>query len=81
MIAFQLKNMLIVRELMDKNWQSAQILKKTKMHPYFFKKNYEAARKYTLDDLKKIFQKTADFEIAFKNGQVEAEDLFFKIFL
>jgi len=81
MIAFQLKNMLIVRELMDKNYQYGQILKKTGMHPYFFKKNYEAAKKYALDDLRKIFQKTANFEIALKTGQAEAENIFFKIFL
>lgn len=81
MIAFQLKNMLIVRELMDKNLQYAQILKKTKMHPFFFKKNYEAAKKYSLNDMKKIFQKVADFEMAFKTGQAEAENIFFKIFL
>ncbi|MEK7537027.1 MAG: DNA polymerase III subunit delta [Patescibacteria group bacterium] len=81
MVAFQLRNMLIVRELMDKNWQYGQILKKTGMHPFFFKKNYEAAKKYPLNDLKKIFQKTADFEIALKTGQAEPENIFFKIFL
>ncbi|MBI4117263.1 MAG: DNA polymerase III subunit delta [Parcubacteria group bacterium] len=81
MIAFQLKNMLIVRELMDKNGQYAQILKKTGMHPFFFRKNYEAAKKYPFSDLKKIFQKTADFEIALKTGQAEPENIFFKIFL
>ena len=81
MIAFQLKNMLIVRELMDKNQQYAQILKKTGMHPFFFKKNYEAAKNYPLNDLKRIFQKTADFEIALKIGRAEPENIFFKIFL
>lgn len=93
MIAFQLKNMLIVRELMDpeadashrygtgKNLQYNQILKKSGMHPFFFKKNYEAAKKYPLNDLKKIFQKIANFEIALKTGQTEPENIFFKIFL
>lgn len=81
MIAFQLKNMLIVRELIDKKCQYAQILKKTKMHPFFFKKNYEAVQKYTLNDLKNIFQKVVDFEIGLKTGQVESENIFFKIFI
>ncbi len=80
-IAFQLKNMLIVRELIDKKYQYAQILKKTGMHPFFFKKNHEAAKKYSLDDLKKIFHKAANFEIALKTGQIEPENIFFKIFL
>ena len=73
--------MLIVRELIDKKYQYAQILKKTGMHPFFFKKNHEAAKKYSLDDLKKIFRKAADFEIALKTGQTEPENIFFKIFL
>ncbi len=81
MIAFQLKNMLIVREQMDKNLQYGQILKKTKMHPFLFKKIYEAAKNYEIKDLKETFRKTADFEIAFKNGQAEPKDIFFKIFL
>ncbi|MEK7203479.1 MAG: DNA polymerase III subunit delta, partial [Patescibacteria group bacterium] len=81
MIVFQLKNMLIVRELIDKKYQYAQILKKTGMHPFFFKKNYEAAQKYSLEDLKKIFQKAVNFEIALKTGQAEAENIFFKIFI
>lgn len=80
-IAFQLKNMLIVRELIDKKYQYAEILKKTGMHPFFFKKNHEAAKKYSLDDLKKIFRKTANFEIALKTGRAEPENIFFKIFL
>lgn len=81
MIAFQLKNMLIVRELMDKNMQYSQILKKTGMHPFLFKKTCEAVKKYSLNDLKKFFQKVVDFEMALKTGQAEAETAFFKIFL
>ncbi|MEK7579658.1 MAG: DNA polymerase III subunit delta [Patescibacteria group bacterium] len=81
MIAFQLKNMLIVRELIDKKMQYAQILKKTGMHPFFFKKIYEASKKYSLSDLKNIFRKAVDFEMALKTGQAEAETAFFKIFL
>ncbi len=81
MVIFQLKNMLIVRELIDKKYQYAQILKKTGMHPFFFKKNYEAAQKYGMEDLKKIFQKAVNFEMALKTGQAERENIFFKIFL
>lgn len=80
-ITFQLKNMLIIRELIDRKYQYAQILKKTKMHPFFFKKNYEAAQKYAFNDLKNIFQRVVNFEISLKTGQVEAENIFFKIFL
>lgn len=81
MIAFQLKNMLIVRELMEGNHQYGSILKKTGMHPFFFRKNYEAAKRYSLNELKAIFQKAADFEMALKTGQTEPENIFFKIFL
>ena len=81
MVAFQTKNMLIVRELADQGLQYGQILKKTGFHPFLLKKNYEAVKKYSLEDLKIIFQKTADFEIALKTGQAEPRNIFFKIFL
>lgn len=81
MIAFQLKNMIAARELMEKNGQYGQILKKTGMHPYFFKKIYDASKKYSLEELKKTFQKLIDFEMALKTGQAEAENVFFKVFL
>ncbi len=81
MLAFQLRNLIMVRELTDKKLQYSEILKKTKMHPFVFKKNYETAKKYTLDQLKSIFRKLAEFEVSFKSGRVQAEDVFFKVFL
>lgn len=81
MFAFQLKNLIMVRELIDKKLQYLEILKKTKMHPFVFKKNYETAKKYTLDQLKALFKKLAEFEVSLKNGKVQAEDVFFKVFL
>ena len=81
MLAFQLKNLIMVRELMDKKMQYSEILKKTNMHPFVFKKNYETAKKYTLDQLKTLFRKLAEFEVSFKNGSTQAEDVFFKVFL
>lgn len=91
MLAFQLKNLIMVRELIDKKLspygrspegrQYSEILKKTKMHPFVFKKNYETANKYTLDRLKSIFRKLAEFEVSLKSGRTQAEDVFFKVFL
>ena len=81
MLAFQVKSMLIIRELLDNNLQYGQILKKTRMHPFFFKKIHEAAKNYKMEDLKNIFQKIADTEMALKTGQSERENIFFKIFL
>lgn len=81
MLAYQLKNMLVVRELMDKNLQYRLILAKTKMHPFVFRKVYELSKKYNLDELKEIFGKLADFEIAVKTGRAEPENIFFKIFI
>ena len=99
MLAFQVKNLIMVRELMDpersregsqrasasygvdKKMQYLEILKKTKMNPFVFKKNYEAAKKHTLDQLKTLFRKLAEFEVSLKSGRVQAEDVFFKVFL
>lgn len=81
MLAYQLKNMLIVKEFMDKNLHYRLILAKTKMHPFVFRKVYDLSKKYTLEELKKIFGKLANFEIAVKTGQAQPQEVFFKLFI
>jgi len=68
MIAYQLKNLIIVRDLIDRGNQYNQILKKTKMHPFVFKKTYSIVRRFGLEDLKGKFSKLENIELATKLG-------------
>jgi len=73
MINFQFRNLLIVKDLLEENMPYYKILSQSKLHPFIVKKSYQQAQKFTLQQLKKIYQKIfqADFDI--KRGRVEPE--------
>jgi DNA polymerase-3 subunit delta len=75
MINFQFRNLLAVKELLEKREPFYNILKISQLHPFFLKKLCFLANKFTLAELKRIYQKIfqADFEI--KTGKIKAEQI------
>jgi len=73
MICFQFRNLLIIRELIEKNTPYYLIAKKTGLHPYVVKKTYPQAEKFSLAELKKIYQKIFDVDLAIKKGKTDPE--------
>jgi DNA polymerase-3 subunit delta len=73
MINFQFRNLLMIRDLIDKNTPFYLISKKTKLHPYVVKKSYPLAKKFKLSELKKIYQKIFEVDLNIKRGRIEAE--------
>lgn len=69
MINFQFRNILIVRDLMEKGSPFNQL----KLHPFVVRKSQQQAQKFTLEELKRIYCKIfkADFNI--KTGKIEAQ--------
>lgn len=69
MINFQFRNILIVRDLMEKG----STLNQLKLHPFVIRKSQQQAQKFTLEELKRIYRKIfkADFNI--KTGKIEAQ--------
>jgi len=70
MINFQFRNLLIIKDLMEKNVPYYSIPKMTKMHPFVVKKTYEQARKFTFQELKKIYQKIFQVDLSIKTGKI-----------
>lgn len=73
MINFQFRNLLIIRDLIDKNIPFYLISKKTKLHPYVVKKSYPLAKKFQVSELKKIYQKMFEVDLNIKIGKIEPE--------
>ena len=73
MINFQFRNLLIIRDLIDKNIPFYLISKKTKLHPYVVKKSYPLAKKFQASELKKIYQKMFEVDLNIKIGKIEPE--------
>ncbi len=73
MINYQFRNILGVKDLIERKNSYQEILVQTKLHPYVFKKTYYLAQKFTLEELKKIYQKIFQADLNIKTGRIGPE--------
>jgi len=73
MIAYQFKNLLIVKELAEKRFMYASIVKKSGLHPFVVKKNYFACQQFSFLELKEIYCKIFKVDSDIKSGKIEQE--------
>jgi len=79
MINFQFRNLLMIKELIEKNQPYYSILRKTQLNPFVVKKSYQQAQGFGLSELKKIYRKIFQADLNIKTGKMKAEtalDLF-----
>ena len=79
MINFQFRNLLEIKELIEKNTPYYKIISKSNLHPFLVKKSYQQAKRFTFWQLKKIYQKIFQLDYQIKTGKIEPEtalDLF-----
>ncbi|PIR01804.1 MAG: DNA polymerase III subunit delta [Candidatus Nealsonbacteria bacterium CG_4_9_14_0_2_um_filter_37_38] len=70
MINFQFRNLLMAKDLIEKDKSYNAVLKESGFHPYVFKKIYWQAKKFSLWELKKIYQKIFQIDLKIKTGQL-----------
>jgi len=73
MINFQFRNLLIVKDFIEKQKTYNTILRKSGLHPFVVKKSYFQSQKFTLPELKKIYQKIFQVDLNIKTGKTEPE--------
>ncbi|HDZ54224.1 MAG TPA: DNA polymerase III subunit delta [Candidatus Nealsonbacteria bacterium] len=73
MINFQFRNLLIMKSHKFNTGYLSTSPKRWGMHPYVARKAVEQSRKFSLDELKKIYQKIFQFDLAIKTGKVDAK--------
>lgn len=71
MLKFQINNLLIVRDLVEKQMPFPYILNKSNLHPFVVRKNWRLAQKFTLEQLKKIYRKIFKLELKIKTGKID----------
>ncbi|OGZ73868.1 MAG: DNA polymerase III subunit delta [Candidatus Staskawiczbacteria bacterium RIFCSPLOWO2_01_FULL_38_12b] len=79
MIAFQFRNLLMVKELSEKGLMYASIVKKSGLHPFVVKKSYFLCRQFSFEELKNIYRSIFKIDSDIKIGKIDAEtalDLF-----
>ena len=73
MINFQFRNLLIIKDLIEKYKSPCLLTKITHLHPYIVKKSYSQAQKFTIQELKKIYQKIFQVDLSIKTGKIDPE--------
>ncbi len=73
MINYQFRNLLIVKDLMERNRPYYAILKTANLHPFVVRKSYEQAGKFSFPELKKIYRKIFQVDLAIKTGKINPE--------
>jgi len=71
MIIFEFRNLLMIKEI--KATSLTEVQKKTKIHPYTLSKIYPLVKGFSLDELKKIYQKLFLCDERMKRGLMDAE--------
>lgn len=73
MIVYQFRNILIIKELLEKGVNQYQIIREVKIHPYVVKKTIIQAENFSFLYLKTIYQKFLDLDSAIKSGSVSPD--------
>lgn len=73
MIAYQFRSLLIIKELSAQGGPVSGWQKKSGLHPFVIKKNYDICRQFSLLQLKKIYQKIFLIDFNIKTGKVDPE--------
>lgn len=79
MINFQFRNILIIKDLIEKRQPYYSILEQSNLHPFVAKKSYQQAARFTYPELKKIYQTIFQIDLDAKTGRVDPQaaiDLF-----
>lgn len=73
MLNFQFRNLLSLKELLSKKISAKTAAKKLSLHPYLFKKYMSLVHNFTLEELKKIYEKLFEVDFLTKTGQIGPE--------
>lgn len=74
MLAYQFRNLLLIKDLISRNFSAPEISKKAALHPFVVRKTISNIRYFTLDDLKQKYGRLHDMEISAKNGKKDLID-------
>lgn len=72
MFVYQFRNLLRVKSLLSKGMSSFEIASETRMHPFVVQKSIEQCGKFEMNDLKKIYKKLSDADLAIKTGKINS---------
>lgn len=73
MINYQFRNLLTIKDLVEKAVPYYLISKRAKLHPFVVKKSYPQVQQFDLPALKKIYQKLFKLDFQIKTGKIDPQ--------
>jgi DNA polymerase-3 subunit delta len=73
MYFFQFRNLLKIKPLAEKDVPEREIASRLKIHPYVAQKSAQQGRKFSLPELKKLYQTLCEIDFQAKTGKVDIE--------
>lgn len=80
-LVYQFRNLVMVRDLMDKKATYSEAAKKLNLHPFVFRKSYDMASHFNAQELKSIYGKLSETEVGVKFGKCDIGDAIFDFIL
>lgn len=68
----QFRNLLVIKDLLEKGVSYYELPGRTKLHPFVIKKTHEQTKNFSLEGLKKIYIKLQNLDISIKSGKIDA---------
>jgi len=73
MVAYQFKNLLILRDLIDKKVSYGLVAKRSGLHPFVVQKTIGMANRFSMEQLRQLYQKIFETDFDIKTGRVDPE--------
>ena len=73
MLIYQLRNLLKLKDLEQKGIAYYNLAKATGLHPFVIKKSFSQLRNFSLQQLKNLYHRLLDIDIAIKTGQLDQQ--------
>lgn len=71
MVNYQFRNLLIIKDFIEKFKPYGVILKKSGLHPFVVKKSYFQCGQFSFGELKKIYHKIFTIDLSVKTGKID----------
>jgi DNA polymerase-3 subunit delta len=71
MFIYQVRSLLKLRDLTEKGVPFYALAKQSGLHPFVVKKSWSQIRNFSLDQLKKIYRRLLEIELALKTGRLD----------
>jgi DNA polymerase-3 subunit delta len=73
MLIYQFRNLILVKDQIERGAQFQSLGKKIKMHPFVLRKTFEQSKGFTFPVLKKIYERLLEIDLGIKSGKIEAQ--------